>query len=278
MDDSKKRNYGFGGNSPTIQANMSKEDLLNSDSNQKPQIITSFGKEMVESRKIGEFNTPKRSPAENLLESNENKDKNNLMASSDNSISKMKPNLSYSKSTFGVNAKKTAFNHEILGLIEEEPNPDKKNKKKDFDFNNKEKSDKFGTILEKKENEAKSKKFPVQEELVFEPVEEIAKRIEKNREKIDVTSKNLDLAKGFNFFLTEKSPVHSEIVEKSPRFIKVNTGGVCVKETWSKGLDFFFLNKGEKVNVLEATEKYLKCEWKGKIGLFEDSDVFVLKK
>jgi len=184
------------------------------------------------------------------------KNKQSLMPES----SKTKSNLTYSKSSFGLNANKSPFNHEILSLIEEKPLEE--NKKKN---------------TENIENKPKIHKYPVQDELVFESAEDIVKRKEKNRGKPESPNQNFDYTKGFNFFLTEKSSSKSE-KNTGEAFKKVNAYGICVKETWSKGLDFFFLTQGEKVKVLESNGAYLKCEWNNKVGLFEDCDVMMERK
>ena len=60
-------------------------------------------------------------------------------------------------------------------------------------------------------------------------------------------------------------------------FQKVDVIGVVLKETWSKGLDFFFLTVGESVTIVETNEinKWAKVKKDDKIGLFHLEDFFL---
>lgn len=183
-----------------------------------------------------------------------------------------KPSLTYSKSTFGLNPlsnpvnnkKPSEFNKEIMGLIDEIPEdkPRKKTQPK-----------------EKKESELKPKttKRPLvfQDEIVFEPLENVYKKQKEKNKVIDRKEEKFDFSLGLNYFLTEKSPSGSSDTKNN--FTKVNTPGVCIKDTWSKGMDFFFLTQGEKVQVLESNGEHLKCSWKGKMGLFLSTDIILPK-
>lgn len=198
---------------------------------------------------IKELNTIKEEPQQKTFKQNLSKPKNN------------NKNLTYSKSTFGLSAQGSQFNREIMGLIEELPEEEPQKSQN---------SSKRETIKVEKIN----KKAPVvQEEIVFEPLDELTKKREKKKPAIN--EEKFDFSKGFNFFLTEKSPGGDEKKERVHK--KMNKMGVCTKDTWSKGFEFFFLTKGEEVTVLEMIDMHFKCEWKGKIGLFLENDI-VLKK
>lgn len=60
-------------------------------------------------------------------------------------------------------------------------------------------------------------------------------------------------------------------------FQKVDLTGIVLKETWSKGLDFFFLTEGESVHIVEMNkmEKWVKVRKDDKIGLFHLEDLFL---
>lgn len=53
--------------------------------------------------------------------------------------------------------------------------------------------------------------------------------------------------------------------------------GTCLRDTWSKGLSFFFVSKGEYIKVLRITKngKYAHCELNGSVGILHVNDIRV---
>lgn len=68
--------------------------------------------------------------------------------------------------------------------------------------------------------------------------------------------------------------------DKIKDMLKNNKGpfnGTCLRDTWSKGKSFFYLNKGDYLKVLHITDndKYAHCEFEGKIGILHINDIRV---
>lgn len=82
----------------------------------------------------------------------------------------------------------------------------------------------------------------------------------------------------FNYFLNDKINENSDIYKQL--YKKVDLNAVCIKETWAKGLDFFFIAEGEQIKIVEINEqeKWVKVEKDMKIGLFHLGDFFLQKK
>jgi hypothetical protein len=53
--------------------------------------------------------------------------------------------------------------------------------------------------------------------------------------------------------------------------------GTCLRDTWSKGRNFFFINKGDYIKVHSITDngKYAHCEFEGVVGMLHVNDIRV---
>ena len=232
-------------------------EIIENDNNRSPQFNKNSSSDLLES--------PSKKSPEILI-----KDLNKMIEEPPKSVksSNFKPNLSYSKSSFGLNSMKPLFNSEITGLIEESLKKPNENIKKVL-------------IIDKKQAETKKKNvIKQQDELVFESNDDLYNKQKPKKPENRENQQGSGLAKGFNFFLTEKNvnSSNTSITKKTSGVKKINADGVCVRDTWSKGLEFFFVTAGEKVWILESDEGFLKCQWKDKIGLFEVEDVLLEKK
>lgn len=68
--------------------------------------------------------------------------------------------------------------------------------------------------------------------------------------------------------------------DKIKEMLRNNQGpfnGTCLRDTWSKGKVFFYLNKGDYLKIHDITEngKYAHCEFEGQIGLLHINDIRV---
>jgi hypothetical protein len=111
-----------------------------------------------------------------------------------------------------------------------------------------------------------------EEYFAFEPTFENERKKDKKPIKDSIRIKE---SNDMNYFLNNYKKDTSN--EKIYVFHKVESTGVVLKETWSKGLDFFFLNEGETVQIIEQndTKKWVKVKKEDKIGLFHMDDLFI---
>lgn len=70
-------------------------------------------------------------------------------------------------------------------------------------------------------------------------------------------------------------------MEKRVKEMLLNNEGpfnaTCLRDTWSKGKDFFYIDKGDYLKVHRITEngKYAECEYEGKRGMLHVNDIRV---
>jgi hypothetical protein len=53
--------------------------------------------------------------------------------------------------------------------------------------------------------------------------------------------------------------------------------GTCLRDTWSKGRDFYFISKGDYIKVISITEngKFALCEFENKVGYLNVNEIRV---
>ena len=118
-----------------------------------------------------------------------------------------------------------------------------------------------------------------EEYIPFEPTSFTSEEIvsTKKRKKLNSTSDQKKPSALSNYFLDNYSKKIDDNKIYGVLFQKVDVTGVALKETWSKGLDFFFLTEGESVTIVETNEinKWAKVKKDDKIGLFHLEDFFL---
>ncbi|KAM3132796.1 hypothetical protein pb186bvf_015101 [Paramecium bursaria] len=80
-----------------------------------------------------------------------------------------------------------------------------------------------------------------------------------------------------NFFLDDTP---NEIEEKSQEEIEIiQKGGVlfgtCLRDTWSKGQQFFYIDNGQVVKILNIKNQYAYIEYENQYGILHINDIKV---